>query len=966
MHKDLVFFQFQIDHYVDAANTDDIKPTILVSGIDHNHKPVRLHVKNFLPYLYVKAPDDDIKEALALHVNKKLQKGRLVSIAEKMKSDLYGYSSAPSKFYKMFFACHPSALNGAKQLFSDMFLAKRRYTLKVYESNIGYVMRFMIDKKIVGMSYLKVTKYEVCNGEYVCSFEDIEQLSLEGDFAKLPPFKILSFDIECVTVAGSGFPQARNDPVIQIGNTLYRAGAYQKDIFCLKETNLIPGANVFWFDDERAMLVAWRAYVLEADPDIITGFNIKNFDFPFLFERAEVLAIPDFSVLGRSNKAVKIREVTFSSKQMGGISSKELDIEGRLILDVYQIIKKEHPLRSYSLNNVSVHFLGEQKEDVPFYEIKKLQEGDKETRKRIASYCLKDTYLPLRLLDKLNIVASHTELSRVTGVPIDYITIRGQSIKMHSLILRKAKEMGYVCPTLEITDTESSYEGGYVMEPQKGFYANAIAVLDFSSLYPSIIISQNVCYTTMLTYNQAKEMPSDDYTETPTRNYFVKKGVKEGLVPLISNYMLENRKKVKKQMRETDDAELRKYLDARQNALKIAANSIYGFIGSTLGKLPCIEVSQSVTALGRNMIIETKRLIEEEYAKVDPECANLKVVYGDTDSVMISFGDSDIAEVYRVSQQISTYVTAMFAKPICLEFEKVYYPFLLINKKRYAGLVHQTGKVDTKGMEAVRRDNCELVRHIVETSLNYILLEKDVEKAKQFVKDTVRDLYMDRIDLSQLVISKSITKSESKYLAKQAHVELAERMRKRDSTNAPGLGERVAYVIVKGNKGMAAHERSEDPLYVLEKGLMIDKEYYIENQLSKPIARLFEPIMDDVETLLKGDHTRVHVAASANGPMSTFLRKNVVCLGCKAPGSVLCEKCRPDFLKHFLRTEKSVEKKKVTFSKCWVECQRCQRSLFNEVICVNRDCPIFYMRVKVMKDLGDEEEKLEKLRCLDW
>ncbi|KAL0265845.1 UNVERIFIED_CONTAM: hypothetical protein PYX00_011563 [Menopon gallinae] len=746
----------------------------------------------------------------------------------------------------------------------------------------------------------------------------------------MPPFKVLSVDIECISM-NTGFPQAKCDPVIQIGNTLSRYGVVHKDIFCLRETSSIPGTNVVSFEDERSLLVAWRKYLLKADPDIIVGFNIKNFDIPYLLERARVLSIPDFAVLGRSQRSVRVRDVTFSSKQLGSSSFKEVEMEGRLVFDMYQIIKREYKLRSYSLNSISVHFLGEQKEDVPYYEIKKLQDGDRDTRKRIASYCLKDTHLPLRLFHKLNVVLNHAELSRVMGVPISYITVRGHSIKCLSLILRKAKEMGYICPTIDAVDTEKTYEGGYVMEAQKGFYPNPITVLDFSSLYPSIMIANNICYTTLLSPKQA-----------------------------------ENRRRAKRRMAETDDEELRSCLNARQEALKIAANSIYGFTGSMLGKLPCIEVSQSITALGRNMIVETKSMIEAKYKKSDLFGYDARVIYGDTDSVMIDLGVVDVEKVCEISRDISEYVTSRFVKPVSLEFEKVYHPFLLINKKRYAGLIHRTGKVDTKGIETVRRDNCELVKHIIENSLNYILWEKNVEKAKQFVKDTIRDLYLDRIDMSRLVISKSITKSEAKYQARQAHIELAEKMRKRDPNSAPGLGDRVAYVIVKGGKNVPAYARSEDPLYVLENGLTIDKEHYIEHQLANPIQRLFEPIMDNVGELLRGSHTRVHVTAHSRGPMSMFLTKNVVCLGCKAVGSILCGHCRKDFLTHFLRLEACIEKKKLAFAKCWVECQRCQASLCNEVLCVNRDCPIFYMRTKVMKDLEGDVEKLEQLRGLEW
>merc|ERR1712151_1263417 len=186
-----------------------------------------------------------------------------------------------------------------------------------------------------------------------------------------------------------------------------------------------------------------------------------------------------------------------------------------------------------------------------------------------------------------------------------------------------------------------------------------------------------------------------------------------------------------------------------------------------------------------------------------------------------------------------------------LEFEKVYCPFLLMNKKRYAGLYwtnpDRYDKLDTKGNETVRRDNCALVRQVVDTVLNKILIDRSVDAAMEYVTWVISDLLQNKIDLSLLVITKSLGKGANAedYAAKQAHVELAERMRKRDPTTAPGSGDRVPYVIISGNKGMKNYEKSEDPLYALENNLSIDALRYIEHQLKQPLLRIFGPIMGD-------------------------------------------------------------------------------------------------------------------------
>merc|ERR1712176_967635 len=248
------------------------------------------------------------------------------------------------------------------------------------------------------------------------------------------------------------------------------------------------------------------------------------------------------------------------------------------------------------------------------------------------------------------------------------------------------------------------------------------------------------------------------------------------------------------------------------------------------------------------------------------------------------------AEAMKLGEEAADMVSATFIKPIKLEFEKVYHPFLLMNKKRYAGLYWTNpvnyDKLDTKGIETVRRDNCGLVRQVVDTVLNKILIQKSPEATLEYVKSTIGDLLQNKLDLSLLVITKSLGKGDRRedYAAKQAHVELAERIRKRNPAEAPGSGDRVPYVICSAAKNVPAYDRSEDPLYVLEHGLSIDAAYYIEHQLQQPLLRIFGPIMPNAESeLFSGAHMRkLSNPTPSSGALSMFVKKSVRCLGCKA------------------------------------------------------------------------------------
>jgi len=413
--------------------------------------------------------------------------------------------------------------------------------------------------------------------------------------------------------------------------------------------------------------------------------------------------------------------------------------------------------------------------------------------------------------------------------------------------------------------------------------------------------------------------------------------------------------------------------------LKISANSVYGFTGATVGMLPCLEISSSVTAFGRQMIDETKSLVEKRFTTANGYANDAVVVYGDTDSVFVKFGCDDVAESMRLGQEAANEISKHFIAPIKLEFEKVYFPYLLMNKKRYAGLYWSKpetfDKLDAKGIETVRRDNCELVKILIERVLDIILKEMSIDKAVKFVQNTVADLLQNKVDLSMLVLSKSLAKGADSeaYAAKQAHVELAEKIRQRDPANAPSVGDRIQYVFIKSAKGMKAYEKVEDPLYALENNLSIDGYHYIEHQLKQPLMRIFENILPNAESLLfAGEHTRkISNMAPTTGALAGFVTKSLKCLSCKVviKTGALCDHCKKTGKEQQVVLEKisQLREYEIAFNRLWSQCQRCQGSLCQDVLCTSRDCPIFYRRAKVRKDAANAMDNVRRLmNASDW
>ncbi|KAF8288963.1 putative DNA polymerase delta catalytic subunit [Trypanosoma cruzi] len=980
-------------------------PVVRLYGVTKEGHSVLVHCYNYEPYLWIKAPKGWLpaySQLLKAELNAQLDSlthasDTVVRIElHKRQSIMYYQGEGLTEHLKIVVQL-PQHIPRLRTLLSDRGVACAGAwdgvrVFPTYESNVIFPLRFIVDNGISGCNWLTIPvgsfctateRTSTCQIELCCSHEAVQNHDAVGQYLSIAPFRILSIDIECQGKKGL-FPDPEEDPVIQIANHCINYGneaePLTRTIFTLKSCGPIAGARVCSYETEEEMLLEWVRFVKAIDPDIFTGYNISNFDFPYLLNRGAALKTNDaFHYWGRQiNERTVPREKKFQSKQMGNREYTELTLEGRVILDVMVVIQRDYKLRSYSLNAVSQHFLGEQKEDVHHSIIADLQQGSEETRRRLAVYCLKDALLPVKLLERLMVVVNNVEMARVTGVPIEWLLERGQQIKVFSMMLRKAKVKDLLVPAVEYSGgggDQRGYEGATVIEPLKGFYNCPIVTLDFASLYPSIIIAHNLCYSTLVRPSDILRYPAEMLSRTPTGDTFVKKELFPGILPEVLQDLLAARKRAKSLMKDVPMESLEyKVLNGRQLALKISANSVYGFTGAQVGKLPCLEVSSSVTAYGRLMIDQTKFLVESLYPGV-------KVVYGDTDSVMIKcLTDEKGTEKERLEYAMTfgkgaaEEVSSHFLNPIKLEFEKVYFPYLLMNKKRYAGLLwtntERYDKLDAKGIETVRRDNCPLVASVISGVLNRILIQRSVDSAVEFVKGTIRDLLLNRLDISHLVITKTFSKAENEYAGAQAHVALVERMRKRDPASAPNIGDRVAYVIVRAAKGAKAYERSEDPIYVLENNIPIDTQYYLEHQLAPPLLRVFEGVLDDPSVLIKGDHTR-HILVSAPsknaGGLMKFVKIQLQCISCRAiiKEGALCDNCRHKEADVYGKIVAKRNHYEAIYSQVWTQCQQCQGSLNQEVICTSKDCPVFYMRKKVQKDVKEQQTLLDRFGVVD-
>ncbi|KAI5672299.1 hypothetical protein M9H77_12663 [Catharanthus roseus] len=492
--QSIIFQQLEIDYVIGEShkelmpNSSGPAAILRIFGVSREGHSICCHVHGFEPYFYVNCPQgmgpDDISrfhqilEARMREVNKSSKVPKYVRRVElvQKRSIMYYQQEISQPFLKIVVAL-PTMVTSCRGILDrgiqiDGFGMKN---FKTYESNVLFALRFMIDYNIVGGNWIEVPvgKYKktarslsYCQLEFDCLYTELISHVPEGEFSKMAPFRILSFDIECAGRKGL-FPEPTHDPVIQVANLVTQQGENEpfiRNVMTLKSCSPIVGVDVMSFETEREVLLAWRDFIREVDPDIIIGYNICKFDLPYLIQRAEVLGIAEFPIIGRiRNSRVRIKDTTFSSRQLGTRESKEVTIEGRVQFDLLQAMQRDYKLSSYSLNSVSAHFLNEQKEDVHHSIISDLQNGNSETRRRLAVYCLKDAYLPQRLLDKLMYIYNYVEMARVTGVPISFLLSRGQSIKVLSQLLRKAKQKNLLIPNVKQAGSEQgTYEGATV------------------------------------------------------------------------------------------------------------------------------------------------------------------------------------------------------------------------------------------------------------------------------------------------------------------------------------------------------------------------------------------------------------------------------------------------------------------------------------------------------------------------
>ena len=487
------------------------------------------------------------------------------------------------------------------------------------------------------------------------------------------------------------------------------------------------------------------------------------------------------------------------------------------------------------------------KDDVPPQEIFDLHKtGGPSGRAKVAKYCVQDCELCIHLLNLLDIIPNNIGMSNVCLVPLSFIFLRGQGIKVTSLVSKYCKNSGTKMPTLkDYKEENSGYEGAIVLEPKTGIYLeDPIVVLDYASLYPSSIIEKNLSPDTYIRdpnyikehYKDLNMIDYDDYEydtskktikkikmDTKTECYFIPNKKDEngniipssmGIIPTVLQTLLTARKDTKRRLKNEKDDFKKKILDGLQLAYKLTANSVYGQLGAKTSSVYMKKIAACTTSIGRQRITVDAQLGVKEWAKQmgyeEPD-----IIYGDTDSVFIKFSRKNLEGIELKGNELlkhaiqcgidaGKFVDKTLDAPQNLEYEKTFMPFILMSKKRYIGDKYEwISDVNSKnckrtsmGIVMKRRDNAPIVKYVYGNMIEKIMVERNYEKTLKWLKKTLRDICRGTFHVNYFIISKSLN-GYYKNPESIAHKVLADRIGIRDPGNKPKANDRIPYLYIE-------------------------------------------------------------------------------------------------------------------------------------------------------------------------
>ena len=761
---------------------------------------------DFKPYFYL-APKADMgpEEAMQISAFDMGESIRPVRVQTETKS-IFGKETTLLKIFAKTPA-HVPKLSGAAARYGTC-----------YENDIPFAKRYVIDKSVDQLKAYRIKAREE-GGRLV-----LEELGEGGSEAA--DLNVLCFDIE--TYNPLGVPRYGKDPIIMISYSYKADGKQGKGVLTFKKIDL-PFVEVL--GSEVEMLERFAALMNELNIDVVSGYNSANFDIKYMLDRAGALKC-DFN-LSRFEGGTRL--------ERHGLVDR-VKMAGRVHVDMYQVVKfisvvgaaeRILKLNSYTLKNVYEAISDSKKITVEKRDIYKLWDGTEADVKLLAEYNMNDSEALHTVFDTLTPII--IELSRTTGDTLSDVAVSTTGQLVEFVLMRYAHAFNEIIPN-KPDDHEiksrlmNPIEGAYVKTPQPGIYNN-LAILDFRGLYPSIIVSHNIDPSSICG-------TCTEYYESPSGIKFDKN--RKSITPTILGHFIEQRAVVKKQYKLDPD---NIFLGSRSQALKIVANSFYGYLGYARSRWYSRECASSVTAYGRRYIKETIDNAEK---------AGFTVLYADTDSVFLIMGDRSKDDVMAFLKGLN----ASLPNTMELDLEDFYSRGVFVGKKSEKGdsgakkkyaLISQNGRIKVRGFELVRRDWSKIAKETQMKVLEAILKEGSAEKAAEIVTSVVERLRSGAVPLKELLINPQLRKGIDSYDSKSPELGAAMKaveggIKKRDEIEHSVIG----YIITKHGSSVS------DKAMLEEMATDYDPDYYIDHQVLPATMRILKELNYNEDELRKG------------------------------------------------------------------------------------------------------------------
>ena len=726
------------------------------------------------------------------------------------------------------------------------------------------------------------------------------------------------------------------------------------------------------------------------DPDVLTGYEVHGSSWGYVIERARRKY--DYNLCDEFSRTITQSHGRFGKEddRWGFNHTSTIRVTGRHMINIWRAMRGELNLLQYTMENVVYQLCHKR---IPHYTFQDLtswySSGIPKHLSKVVHYFASRVQLDLEILEENELIPRTSEQARLLGVDFFSVFSRGSQFKVESLMFRIAKPENLLLPSpsrKQVGQQNALECLPLVMEPQSAFYNSPLLVLDFQSLYPSIMIAYNYCYSTFLgrvvdwrgqnkmgftDYHRRAgllELFGDQINIAPNGIMYAKPEIRKSLLAKMLGEILETRVMVKSGMKvDPEDKTLQRLLNNRQLALKFIANVTYGYTSASFsGRMPCSEIADSIVQTARETLEKAIALIHSVTRW------NAEVVYGDTDSLFVYLKGRTKDEAFDIGQEISKAITDMNPRPVKLKFEKVYFPCILLAKKRYVGYKYEskTQKVpefDAKGIETVRRDGTPAEQKIEEKALKILFRTADLSQVKSYFQRQCTKIMSGKVSIQDFCFAKEVKLGtySDKGLPPPGALISARKMLD-DPRAEPQYGERVPYVVITGAPGARLIDRCVAPDVLLHNDNNdLDAEYYISKNLIPPLERIFNLVganvrqwYDEMPKVRRIRRVDASLPSTSKGMAPKTVKRTIEsymksssCIICREKlkgGAMVCDGCRfrrSDFSILKLQSKlSSNEKKAANLERV---CRSCAGLAWDDQVkCDSKDCPVFYTRIR--------------------